>query len=414
MARLPRDGRRRRPTLYRTVKDLPLHDPTRTGVLLATINVVLYSLMSLATWAGWGGWYIAANSGAGILAEALAVTVINLTYGLLVVGGTFLLHPRRWPPRVRYVLIAAVSLVASFPRTLAMRGVHSTPADTTYMLTEWVAGFTAGFVAVAAGVFTAELVSRARAEEARRLRAARSAARAVAELQSEEMRVRRMVADRLHGTLQYRMVTVTAGLDGVAARLDDGAPAAEAAADVRQWAERLEEIREEEIRSLSHAVFPAGIELGTVRALELMLRRLPPQIEAHLDIGPALQRLVDEVEKPIPPAERLVAVYAIEEGITNALRHGRASRIWLAAEVVPTDDPLAWVLDVTVDDDGSGLAQAEPELSGLSRHAERLEGRGGYLTLGPSPRGGARLHFQLPFTRTLHGEGAAGALGSPA
>lgn len=407
---------RRRSALRRTVRDVPLHDPTRTGVLLATVNVVLYSLMSLATWAGWGGLYVASRSGVdGALSEAFAVTAVNLVYGLLVVGGTLLLRPRRWPPRVGYPLIAAVALVASLPRSLAMVTIYSTPAHATYVVAEWVAGFAAGFVAVAAGVFTAELVSRARREEARRLRAARHAAKAVAELQSEELRVRRMVADRLHGTLQYQLVTVTAGLDGVAAQLDAGATLGpDAAADLRAWAERLEQIREEEVRSLSHAVFPAGIELGTVRAVEMMLHRLPPQIEAHLDVGPELRRIVEAVERPLPTAERLIAVYAIEEGITNALRHGNAKRLWISMEMHPTDDKSTWVLDIGVDDDGVGLAQPDPALSGLSRHADRLDAYDGSLELVPSARGGARLHLVLPFNRGLHCEMRDAAVGSPA
>ncbi|ACZ29177.1 putative signal transduction histidine kinase [Xylanimonas cellulosilytica DSM 15894] len=410
----PLAGRRRRPSAPRSAaQDVPLHDPTRTGVLLASVNVTLYSLMSLAAWAAWGGWHTAAETGTNrVLTEALAITAVNFVYGMLVVGGTFLLHPQHWRARVRYPLIAAMALAVALPRTLAMGAIYSIPADITFFLAEWAAGAAAGFVAVAAGLLAAELAHRARTEEAHHLRAARRAAKAVDELQSEEMRVRRMVADRLHGTLQYRLVTVTAGLDGVAAALDSGATLAQAAAELREWAERLEEIREEEVRSLSHAVFPAGIELGTVRALEMMLRRLPPQIQAHLEIGPALQRLVDEARQPIPPAERLIAVYTVEEGITNALKHGRASRLWLAADVLPTDDPLSWVLDVTIDDDGDGITQPAPELSGLSRHAARLEARGGSLDLRAGPRGGARLWFRLPFTQStqaLDDDGGAGA-----
>jgi signal transduction histidine kinase len=381
-------------------------DPTRTGTVLAIVNVVLYSIMSLASWAGWGGWYEAAKtSPARVVTEAVALIAVNLAFGLLVVGGTVLLHPLRYRAGIRYTAIAGVAFLASVPRTMAMQAIYTTPISATFILGEWVAGFAAGIVAVAAGLFTAELVARVRSEADQRRETSRRAARAVEELQSEEMRVRRMVADRLHGTLQYQLVTVTAALDGIAERLDTGEPGRQAASDLREWADRLEQVREEEVRTLSHAIFPAGIELGTLHAIELMLRRLPPQIEAHLDVGPTLHSMVDRFEAALPSAERMIAIYTIEEAMTNALRHGGATQLWVGVEVIPTDDPTTWVLDLGVDDNGRGLAEPDPVLSGLSRHNERLEARGGTLSLGPSVRGGVRLHAQLPFHRPPNAAG---------
>ncbi|MCL1870033.1 MAG: hypothetical protein FWF90_06420 [Promicromonosporaceae bacterium] len=385
------------------VDDQPLHDPTRTGIVLASTNVVLFSLMSLAQWAGWGGLNRASHSGDAVaVSEALAVMAVNLAYGLLVVGGTFALRPMRWGAKVRYPLIALVALVASVPRAVAMRAIYTTPEGAVYIGAEWLAGFFAGFLAVGAGVFVAAVVGRARREERRRLQVARRAARAVEELQSEEMRVRRMVSDHLHGNLQYRLVTVTAGLDGVAASLDGaGADPAAAAAQLRAWAERLEEIREQEVRTLSHAVFPAGVELGVVRAVDLMLRRLPPQIATSIQTGPGLRRFERLGQVPLMLADRLVAVYTIEEAVTNALKHGHASRVSITADVRPVPgEPERWVMEASVDDDGTGMPDTDVELHGLARHAERLETRGGHLTLGPSALGGTRLSFALPFERT--------------
>jgi signal transduction histidine kinase len=384
----------------------------RVAVIFGALNVVLYSLMSLAQWAGWGGWYTAAHTSVPhALGEASAVTLVNLAFGLLVLAGVFALHPMRWPSRSRYPLVALVALIGSVPRVLAMQAIHSTPSGLVYVVVEWLAGLAAGFVAVAAGMLTAQLVGAARSAEADRLREAQRAARAVEELQTEELRVRRMVADQLHGSLQHRLVTVTAGLDAVCAQLDAGGSHA-AAGDLRRWAETLEEIREEEVRSLSHAVFPSGVEQSTIRALEIMMRRLPPQIATSVEIGPTYRRLVDQSGALMPMAERLVAVYTVEEGITNALKHGRARSLHLRADVRPTDDPGLWVLDVVVDDDGTGIGEGRPELRGLSRHSERLVARGGSLELGARPEGGARLSFTLPFRRV--GAASVAAPGSAA
>ncbi|QAY64077.1 hypothetical protein ET495_13560 [Xylanimonas allomyrinae] len=368
-------------------------DPTRIGVLLSSINVVILSLMALAQWAAWGGWHTAARLAAWASAgEALGVAGVNLAYGLLIVGATFSLRPMRWPARALYPFIAAVALVASLPRVGALHAIYSTPSGWVFLVAEWVSGFAAGFLAVGAGVLTAQFVIRARDEEIRRLHAQQRAARAVEDLQTEELRVRRMVSDQLHGTLQYQLVTVTAGLDGLAARLAAGDPTT--SAELRDLTERLEEIREQEVRSLSHAVFPSGVDLGTARAVEQLLHRLPPQIATSLDVGPGYRRLAGD-GNPLPLAERLVVVYAVEEGVTNALKHGRATTVHVAIDARQAGD--TWVLDVDVDDDGTGVPDPQPAHHGLVRHAGRIESRGGTLDLGPGPLGGARLHLTLPF-----------------
>ncbi len=409
-------------------------------MLLASINVTLFAVMSLAQWAGWGGWYETADGYNGkalsMAAEVFTIVGINLLFGFAVVAGVFALRPMSRRPSVRYLIVASVSGLAALPRVSFMQSTYSTPSGPVYFVTEWVAGFLAAFIAVGAGVLTTGYISRARNELAHRLHEAERAAHAIEELQTEEIRVRRMVADQLHGTLQYRLVTVTAGLDGIAARLAAAvAPASEAehagvtaaasdaAAELRDLAERLEEIREVEVRALSHSVFPAGVELGAVTAIEAMMRRLPPHVATSVEMAPGYKKLCDAAiaraessmadvsagtahavvcDPPMTLAERLVAFYAVEEGTSNALRHGRATSVKVVVDAIPTEDSDRWVLDVTVDDDGQGLpAATPPEFSGLARHADRLRARGGTLTLTPGPDKGARLRFNLPFTTDL-------------
>lgn len=320
------------------------------------------------------------------------------------------------PQNRRFLLVALVALVASGPRVLALLAIYTTPLGPMFLAGEWVAGFVGGFLAVSAGVLTAGLVSRVRREELQRHAAVRRVAEAVEELQTEEMRIRRMVADQLHGNLQYRMVTVTAGLDSVAADFDQSCDAAgrQLADRLRGWAETLEEIRESEVRSLSHAVFPAGVEISMMRAVEAMLHRLPPNIATSITLGPNYRAAIATMEQGVVPlAERLIGVYAVEEAVTNALKHGHATRIDVHVELVANSagaagtvgtstgvGPSPYLLDVTVTNDGNPLP-AQITRSGLRRHGERLQVRGGDLTLAPHPDGaqqGVQLHFTLPFT----------------
>ncbi|MFI2102054.1 sensor histidine kinase [Isoptericola sp. NPDC019693] len=375
-------------------------DRLRLTVLVAGTNFVLYALVSLAGWAGWGGLHaaVAVERGTlGVVLDGVVVLLVNLAFGAAVIAGTLAFRPldRPWPARV--LVVTCVAAVASVPRILALAALTSTPSSGAYVAAVGTLGLLAGVVGMTAGLLSASLVDRARTEQERREEEALRAARVVEELQGEEVRVRRHVFDQLHGTLQFHLVTVTAGLDRVADELAASGDDAHAA-DLRHWAETLEEIREQDVRSLSHAVFPSGADMGTQEAIQVLLRRLPPQIDAAVELGDNYQTLVADDGLRMPMAERLVVIYTVEEAVTNALRHGHASRVRVHADAEPTDDPDRWVFVTVVDDDGSGPPRPAPPMHGLRRHRERIEYRGGTLTLGTNPGGGGRLAFRVPFT----------------
>lgn len=377
-------------------------DRRRITIIVGVTNVTLYAFMAMGAWVAWGGLQEAVDherSVVGVVADAVVVVVINLAYGLLVLSGSLALGVLRRGWGARVLITAALAAVASVPRMLALVAVSSTPTGTTYVVAIGSLGFLSGVVGMLAALFAATLVDRARSEERRREAEAARARRAVDALQDEEIRVRRMVFDQLHGTLQYHLVSVTAGLDGLAAQLDAQGDR-DRAADLRRWAETLEEIREEDVRSLSHAVFPSGADLGTEEAIALLLHRLPPQVRTSIEVGPTYRDFVESGAARMPMAERLVVIYTVEEAVTNALKHGHAGTVRVRADAEPTDDPLRWVFTTVVDDDGTGPTRPDPTLHGLHRHRERIEHRGGTLSLGTNPEGGGRLTFRLPFAIT--------------
>ncbi|MFC4245363.1 sensor histidine kinase [Gryllotalpicola reticulitermitis] len=372
---------------------------SRLALLFALTTAALFALMSLAEWAAWGGLSTAINDrpdGVEALGETLLVTGVSLAFGLLVIALVAPLRPMSKSWGWRILILTCASAAAAFPRAAVLQAVRTTPSGALYGATEWIVGTASGLVGGTAAFLAAVLLNRARVEADRRREEEHRSAQAVAELQDEELRVRRMVADQLHGTLQFRLVTVTAGLDQVAEELN-AAGHASASRTVTMWAKRLDEIREEDVRSLSHAVFPAGADLGTTEAIGILLKRLPPGIDTSVTLGPTYQRLVRDRMSPMPIAERLVAIYAVEEAVTNALKHGRARSVQVRADAQAGERPDTWVFKVTVDDDGVGLRTASPAFHGLERHRARIEQRGGVLSLTARPTGGARLELTMPF-----------------
>ncbi len=97
---------------------------------------------------------------------------------------------------------------------------------------------------------------------------------------------------------------------------------------------------------------------------------------------------VDLADEPSPQAA--TAVYrSVAEGVTNAIRHGRAEHVHVCVR-----GAAGAGVEVEVLDDGrGGPVVAGTGLTSLRRRAEHLGGR---LLVGPGPSGGIHLRVQLP------------------
>jgi signal transduction histidine kinase len=123
-----------------------------------------------------------------------------------------------------------------------------------------------------------------------------------------------------------------------------------------------------------------GIDLHS--ALELLTRQIP---------GPHFLIEVEGRIDNVPLAETLLR--CAQEGITNALRHGRPGEIsiWCGRR--------GDAIELVVRDDGV----AEPRIrfgNGLTGMRERLEALGGSLRVAPAPRRGVELVASVPAEST--------------
>lgn len=260
-----------------------------------------------------------------------------------------------------------------------------------FALVDVVVGLFCGLFSLVIGVALAEAFQRVRYQERTTARQALRASAALDALQAEELRVRREVAEGLHGTVQHRLVLLDAGLRGIADDLHVGAAVEDE--HLRRLAEirrDLDNLREHGVREMSQLLYPAGVSLGLAQAVRMMLKRIPSSIRVQAHIEESVVEYDDPAFARVPKELRLLAVRLLEEAVSNALRHGNASQI--AVTLVMDDDRM---LTIIVDDDGSGIP-AQAALSGLGQLRERLARVGGTFDLGSGALGGTRLSANIP------------------
>jgi len=99
---------------------------------------------------------------------------------------------------------------------------------------------------------------------------------------------------------------------------------------------------------------------------------------------------VDGEPFPLPRAIDLSAYRIVQEGLTNALKHARASHADVTVRYRPDE------LEVEVLDDGAGPATSESLGHGLVGIRERVKIYGGEMTTGTATEGGFILSARLP------------------
>ncbi|MEO6700362.1 MAG: histidine kinase [Jatrophihabitantaceae bacterium] len=149
-----------------------------------------------------------------------------------------------------------------------------------------------------------------------------------------------------------------------------------------------------ELRDLVRGIHPPVLaDRGLAGAVEALALTVPGGIETHLDVPVRLPAPVESA-----------AYFATAEALTNAIKHGNASRICIALSY--RDERLL----ITVFDDGRGGAEAGMG-GGLRGIQRRLSAFDGALTISSPPGGPTRLDMVLPCAssspKTLPSSGTA-------
>jgi PAS domain S-box-containing protein len=143
------------------------------------------------------------------------------------------------------------------------------------------------------------------------------------------------------------------------------------------------------VRKLSLDLRPAMLDdLGLIPAIDWLVDRFTTPS------GPRVEFEHTGIQHRFPDVLETTAFRIAQEGLTNAIRHSKASSIRVLLWADDTE------LAVHVEDDGVGFDPAvtspEKRSTGLSGIQERLRLLGGELTIDSAPGNGTRLIAELP------------------
>jgi len=110
--------------------------------------------------------------------------------------------------------------------------------------------------------------------------------------------------------------------------------------------------------------------------------------------GLTVELHVDGERFPLPPGIDLSAYRIVQEGLTNALRHARATHAEVTVRYAPNE------IGIEVHDDGTGATPSDGHGHGhgLIGIRERVKLYGGEMTAGTTNGGGFTLNTRLPLT----------------
>ena len=232
-------------------------------------------------------------------------------------------------------------------------------------------------------------------EEEAKIEQTASAVRAE-ELQKSRLRILRMqeslrkeIAEQLHGTVQNRLIVLSHRLG----ELEQLTSAKKLSAELRELRDRLRELIDGSIYSISHRLYPSILRQGLIPAIQF----LADQFETYLKIKTEFNKELKEQEKAnrklISENLRLAAYRITEEALTNVVKHAKANTVTIMLDKSPEAG-----LRLTILDDGQGFDAVNiPYGLGISIMRDYAELNGGRFEIKGMPSAGTRVTVILPF-----------------
>lgn len=260
-------------------------------------------------------------------------------------------------------------------------------------------------IALSAILYAGRLESRLQAGRVRDARQAQDLQQLSSRLVDAQEDERRIISRELHDEIGQVLSAIGVEAQLAARAIDQPADAHRALEEVQQLADRATRT----VRDLSQLLRPAQLDdLGLGPAVDALVRGFARRHAAHVDL------VQHGMTERLDPRIEVAAYRIVQEALTNAARHANAQHCIVRL----INDGIR--LQVTVTDDGAGLAQAASETHGrtglgLISMRERALSLGGTFEVFSESGRGVRVTAEIPLTpraraSELPESGAGGAV----
>ena len=213
-------------------------------------------------------------------------------------------------------------------------------------------------------------------------------------------KIRREAAEVLHGRVQSRLLAAQVRVERVAGWLgvDDEASRKELAEVVQV----LDDLRVNDVRATSHRLHPPSIKVGLMAAVRSLAATFEGAfgLEIEMQVSPGVLELDDPMRSVIDEDMRLVIYRTMEEALSNAHRHGKATHVDVELSLLPGHR-----LQLKVTDDGVGFETEQFNFGvGVASVAARIEDRGGAWWISSAPGQGTVFSAVMAAPRPVQPE----------
>lgn len=234
----------------------------------------------------------------------------------------------------------------------------------------------------------AEGALREREVETMRLAALQESRRRIVEAQEE---LRKEIAGELHGPVQTRLLMLQRQLEQVAKGLN-GSPG-DGEQTLAEIARQVDDIRENQIRRISHRLHPSIISVGLAAGLRSLRDDVERAIPIELEIGPEVAEMEAAGVSAIPEEVRLGLYRVAEEAMSNVVKHAKATRAVIRLRA----DTQKKTMVLSIEDDGQGfVAHGSTRGLGFTTIDDYLGAIGGTYVLETAPGQGTRITATIP------------------
>ncbi len=209
---------------------------------------------------------------------------------------------------------------------------------------------------------------------------------------------KKAIAEELHGSVQTRLFSLWTRLSRVQSQSGGGPQIAVERDDLRQIIDELDDVRENEIRGLSHRLHPAIVRIGAAPALKSLCTRLSGDLNIQLSVDSSAAILEPAGSSTIPEPVRLAVFRIAELAIGNTVKHASATRCEVFWKYSATEQALRLI----VEDDGigfdpDGLTTSEFGGLGIMNIQDYTDSINGTAVLKSEPGWGTTLTVTVPF-----------------